>query len=508
MPSRRARSGTTTGSNKPIAGTPRVESVAPEPMSSVDAAWWHMDRPHNPMVIVGVLRLRQAPTLKALRAVIGERLLAQPRFRQRPVHRDGADIWEVDARFRLDRHVVRRVLAAPADEAQLVALVEQGVSQTFTTAHPLWEIALVRMAGAAAAVLLRIHHCYADGLALIRLLTAITDGQALASPVAGSAPTPRTPSPPATEAAGGDGVLDRLMLLLNDAMNAVGAAEAHDDGTDADLAARAARYARVGVALGAEVIRFAEMPDESPTPFKGKPGPSKLVAWSDAVPVDQARLVARAFGCSIHAVLLSCLAAALGERLRAQGADPRHVEIRVLIPSPLRSARRASSRSGNHFGLVNLALPLGIGNPVARAWEVHRRIDALAATRQALVMHMMLGVVGLLPSELQHRALDVLSSKATAVITTVLGPPAQRYLAGAGIEDIMFWVPQAGDIGIGVSILSYDGRFRIGLMSDSVLLPQPRQVLDTAQAEFARLLPLAQVMAEQHAATSAVPAQD
>jgi hypothetical protein len=108
-------------------------------------------------------------------------------------------------------------------------------------------------------------------------------------------------------------------------------------------------------------------------------------------------------------------------------------------------------------------------------------------------MHLLLGVVGLLPGELQTRALDLLAGKATAVITTVPGPPSARYLAGSRIDDIMFWVPQAGDIGIGISILSYDSRFRIGLMSDSALLPQPRL------AEFARLLPLAQVMAEQQA---------
>ena len=178
---------------------------------------------------------------------------------------------------------------------------------------------------------------------------------------------------------------------------------------------------------------------------------------------------------------------------------PRRIEIRVLLPSPLRSLRRASAQSGNHFGLVNLALPLGIGNPVARAWEVHRRIEALAGTRQALLMHLLLGVVGLLPADLQARALDTLAAKATAVITTVPGPRATRYLAGARIDDILFWVPQAGDIGIGISILSYDGRLRIGLMSDGALLPQPQQILDRALAEFARLLPLARVMAEQQA---------
>jgi WS/DGAT/MGAT family acyltransferase len=493
-----------------MAGAPGAEPVARERMSSVDAAWWRMDRPHNPMLIVGVLRLREAPTLKALRGVIGERLLAHPRFRQRPVHHGGADFWEVDARFRLDRHVVRHVLSAPSGDTQLEALVGQRVTQAFDAAYPLWEITLVPMADGAAAALLRIHHCYADGLALIRLLAEVSAGDPASSLAAGTGPAPYTPRPPTVEAS--SGLLDDLMLLLTQAARAVGggpptAAPAPEhapetDGAEADLSLRAARYARVAVVLGAEIVRLAEMPDESPTPFKGKPGPDKYIAWGDAVAADRVRQVARAFGCSINAVLLSCLAGALGAQLRSLGTDPRKVEIRVLLPSPLRSARRASAHSGNHFGLVNLSLPLGITNPVARAWEVHRRIEALAGTRQALLMHLLLGVVGLLPTELQTRALDMLAGKATAVITTLPGPPATRYLAGSRIDDIMFWVPQAGDIGIGISILSYDGRLRIGLMSDGTLLPQPRQVLDRAQAEFARLLPLAQVMAEQQAAAS------
>lgn len=479
-------------------------------MSSVDAAWWRMDRPHNPMVIVGVLRLNRAPTLKALRGVIGERLLAQPRFRQRPVHCHGADFWAVDAHFKLERHVVRRVLTAPAGEAQLEVLVGQRVTQALDAAHPLWEITLVPMADGAASVLLRIHHCYADGLALIRLLAEVSAGDPEASLAAGTGEAPYTPSPPVAQAP--PGLLDDLMLLLTQAARAVdggpqqaAGSPAHAGGAggagdaQTDLSLLAAHYARVAVALGAEIIRLAEMPDESPTPFKGKPGPDKCIAWADPLPADRVRQVARAFGCSINAVLLSCLAGALGAQLRSLGTDPRKVEIRVLLPSPLRSARRASAQAGNHFGLVNLALPLGITNPVARAWEVHRRIEALAGTRQALLMHLLLGVVGLLPGELQTRALDLLAGKATAVITTVPGPPSARYLAGSRIDDIMFWVPQAGDIGIGISILSYDSRFRIGLMSDSALLPQPRQVLDRTLAEFARLLPLAQVMAEQQA---------
>ncbi|HRD95834.1 MAG TPA: WS/DGAT domain-containing protein [Rubrivivax sp.] len=493
-------------------GGPSAGPAARERMSSVDAAWWRMDRPHNPMVIVGVLRLRHAVTLKALRGVIGERLLVHARFRQRPVHHGGADYWEFAPRFRLERHVTRLVLEGPGGDAELEALVGQRVAQGFDAEHPLWEMTLVKMAGGARTLLLRIHHCYADGLALVRLLAEVTAADPAASLAVGTGPAAFTPGGSGEHAP--SGLLDELlsMAALATRPGADGASVSSavapvlariTEGVQAVAGARAAELTRFALALGTELVRLAEMPDETPTPFKGKPGALKCIAWGDALPTDQARQVARAFGCSINAVLLSCVAAALGAQLRLLGADPRQVEIRVLLPSPLRSVRRASAQSGNHFGLVNLALPLGIGNPVARAWEVHRRIEALAGTRQAQLMHLLLGVVGLLPGDLQTRALDLLSSKATAVITTVPGPPVARYLAGARIDDIMFWVPQAGDIGLGISILSYDGRFRIGLMSDSALLPQPRQVLDGALAELGNLLPLAQVMAQQQSVQSA-----
>lgn len=207
--------------------------------------------------------------------------------------------------------------------------------------------------------------------------------------------------------------------------------------------------------------------------------------------------MARDFDCSANAVLLGCVAGALGAQLRALGHNPRSVEIRAVVPAPLRTARRAVL--GNSFGLLSLSLPLGIATPVARAWEIHRRMEVLAGSHQALLTHALLAVIGLLRPDYQNTALDLLSSKATAVITTVPGPRATRFLAGARIDDMMFWVPQAGDIGLGVSILSYDGAFRVGVMSDANLLPQPQAVIEGVVAEFERLAPVARALGERQA---------
>ena len=41
----------------------------------------------------------------------------------------------------------------------------------------------------------------------------------------------------------------------------------------------------------------------------------------------------------------------------------------------------------------------------------------------------------------------------------------------------MFWVPQVGDVGMGVSILSFDGKVQFGLMTDTAIVPDPAEVI-------------------------------
>jgi hypothetical protein len=56
---------------------------------------------------------------------------------------------------------------------------------------------------------------------------------------------------------------------------------------------------------------------------------------------------------------------------------------------------------------------------------------------------------------------------------------------------MMFWVPQTGSIGIGVSILSYDGEVHFGLIADARLIPDPQDVIRRFGEEFDKLLYLA-----------------
>jgi hypothetical protein len=52
----------------------------------------------------------------------------------------------------------------------------------------------------------------------------------------------------------------------------------------------------------------------------------------------------------------------------------------------------------------------------------------------------------------------------------------------------MFWVPQTGGIGVGISILSYDGGVQFGLVTDKKLCPEPQKIIDRFAPEFETLV--------------------
>jgi hypothetical protein len=81
-----------------------------------------------------------------------------------------------------------------------------------------------------------------------------------------------------------------------------------------------------------------------------------------------------------------------------------------------------------------------------------------------------------------------LASKATAVMTNVPGPQQALYMAGSRMKQMMFWVPQSGDIGMGVSILSYGGAVQFGLITDKKLCRDPQAIIDRFAPEFENLV--------------------
>jgi WS/DGAT/MGAT family acyltransferase len=186
-------------------------------------------------------------------------------------------------------------------------------------------------------------------------------------------------------------------------------------------------------------------------------------------------------------MLLSAVAGALREYLLACGDPVEGVELRAMVPVNMRGPSDAG-KLGNKFGLVALELPVGEENPLARLYTTRRRMERLKGSLEAAVTLKLLDLVGMAPKFVQQQVLDLLANKATAVMTNVPGPQQALYLAGARLAQPLFWVPQSGDIGMGVSILSYDGKVQFGLITDRNLVPDPEKIVARFAHEFEKLL--------------------
>jgi hypothetical protein len=143
---------------------------------------------------------------------------------------------------------------------------------------------------------------------------------------------------------------------------------------------------------------------------------------------------------------------------------------------------------GNRFGLAPLVLPIGIENPIERVYAVRQRMNDMKGSYQPLLAFGVLAVAGLLVKPAQDALLGLFAKKATAVMTNVPGPATPLKLCGSTLRQTMFWVPASGDVGVGVSILSYGGGVQFGLITDRRLCPHPQLIIDDFAVEFERLL--------------------
>jgi GNAT superfamily N-acetyltransferase len=160
----------------------------------------------------------------------------------------------------------------------------------------------------------------------------------------------------------------------------------------------------------------------------------------------------------------------------------------VFVPVDLRRGQPVPATLGNRFGIVFVRLPVSEPDAVRRVGEVHARMRRLKGGAQAASTFALLAVVGALPCWAHRLAVRVLGAKSSAIVTNVPGPARPVYLAGSGLRRLVFWVPQAGAIGLGVSLLSYAGQVVIGVAADRNLVPDPGAFVADAEAELAELM--------------------
>lgn len=450
-------------------------------LSPVDAAWLHMEDPTNLMMVTAVSFLHPTPDWTRFCRTLEARLLDYDRFRMRVVESKtplGGPYWEEDPHFTLSAHLHRVALPAPGDAAALRDFIGDLASTPLDFSKPLWQVHLVENAMGGAAFIMRFHHCIGDGTAMRGVMYRLMD-------MTPDAPTEM--AVPKEEQEHHDwnplAALTQSVGAALDLSRKVAGAMIHEGVETLRHPGRALELGGVAAESAAILSRVLLMPSDADTPLRGPLGVQKRTAWSSPMPLERVKEIAKRSDAKINDVLLAAVAGALRRYLIGRSTPVEGVEVRAIVPVDLRPLERMQSL-GNEFGLVFLSLPVGIADAAVRIQTINERMAALKHSPEPYLFLGLLNLFGRTPMQVEEQVVQLFASKATAVMTNVAGPREQLYCAGSRVENVTFWVPQSGRLGMGVSIMSYNGGVTLGVITDAGLAPDPERITALFEEEL------------------------
>ncbi len=439
-------------------------------LPAADAAWLHMDSVTNPMVVNAVIWFDEPLDWERAKDVFRERLVDRfPRFSQRVAEPLGRPAFEDDPGFDIEQHLHRLALPAPGDRAALQELVSDLITPPLDRTRPLWHVYLIEDFGDGCAVLFRIHHCIADGIALSQVMLSLTDEE----------PHPRdVDSPSAPPDSSGGGPLRPLLRLTG--------AIAHEGIESLLHPDHLTRLAGTAAQDAGTLARLLTTPSDARTVLKAPLHGTRRVAWSTPFPLDRVKAAGRRSHATVNDVLVTAVTGSVRSYLEGRGDLPD--EVHVMVPFNLRALDQPVPRDlGNDFALILLGLPVGIGDVSERMRDVKMRMDKIKNSHEGPISFGILAAIGMTPAQVENRLISYFSDKASAVVTNVPGPRGEIYLAGSPVRGVLVWAPCSGGLGMTVSIFSYAGEVTVGFMTDIGLVPDPEPLVKAFDQELRAL---------------------
>lgn len=467
-----------------------------EALGPLDAAFIHLESPAQPMHMGSIgffdgagLRDRSGrPRLADLRAQIEDRLHLVPKLRQRVVAsplREAPPTWVDDDKFDIANHVRLAEVPAPGSDDQLLALCEDLLATPLDLDRPLWEVWMVGgLADGRVAIVDKLHHAMADGLAGVELVTVIFDNAQLApGPAAAWKPVGQPPA---------------------------GLAVARDLGRLAAVPLRCALFALD--CLG-HPIRHLGRAARIADALRSLTGPHLLAPrLSINIPVSEGRRLAvvrlsledlrqvgHTFGVTVNDVLLAVVARGVGSLLASRGEPVNGRQVHLMVPVGFEHDTEHHVL-GNRVSALVVRAPLGALDPVARLRAVADDVGRDKVHHQQLAAQAVFGLMEPLPQSALAGVTGLVGRQALVnlVVTNVPGPPVALSALGATMTEAVAFVPIAGNLSLGVAALSYLGQLTLGVLADRSGCPD----LD----EFAKGLSLGAaelIEAARHAAAEA-----
>ena len=468
-----------------------------ETMTQADNFWLCMDEPVNLMVITGFWEFAEPLDYNRLYATVEARLASFPRFRQRVVRPKtgiGLPKWVDDPHYDLASHLHRVALPAPGDKTALSAMISNLMTQSLDSSKPLWDIHLIENYKTGCALFFRLHHCIADGIALMHVLHSTADTIPDApwpKPYSAQKQRRRPKAPDFSFNAMISTPKDVIQKGQNISRRVLKEVE-KNAANPAGLKFLFKAAANLPTDVAGVLSKHTIMNSDPNTAFKGKLAVAKQVTWTDPIDLDRIKKLGKAISsATLNDILIATVTGSMRRYLKTRNTPINELDLQVTVPVNVRKPG-TEFELGNKFSLVFLKLPVYLEDPILRLKEVKRRMDKLKVSADPYVNFGLLSAIGFLPAAAAQKAAQFFGNKASGVLTNVPGPKKPLYFAGKEISNIMFWVPRSGTVGLGISILSYNGKVTIGIASDKGLMPDPDTLLNGFEEEFNYLIDIVQ----------------
>jgi len=456
-----------------------------ERFGAVDTLFLSCESDTHPMHIGALCLLARGTStspplsIAKLRRHVESRLDACPRYRQRIAHvpLEGHPVWVDAENFRIEDHVRAIALPAPQSHARLEETVSWIFSQPLCRARPLWEISLIEgLENGGAALVCKVHHSIADGLAAVALMTSIFGLEPFADAETAAPWTPR-PSP------GGSVLLsDAIAVRTRDAVGLALRTAKQFVATPSAILREAAHVGSTLRTLAGALLRPGVQ-----TPFDAATGTGNRFLWW-STPLEDIRMIGHRLGGTVNDVVLAMIGDALSQICSQRRPD---ASVRVVCPVDV-SDGASLSRLGNRVSGIFVDLPIGEQDPRERLQTVSEATrkgkDSGTIEGTFLFEEFINAVAPSLLCTLEKNFGN--AAPYDLLVTNVPGPRIPLYLFEHRMTAVFPLVPLFRGKSLGIALFSYGDKLAWGfnvVASRADFVPRLRQALATALERFALL---------------------